>query len=366
MIKLAILGTRGIPNRYGGFERFAEVLSLELSKRDYQISVLKPVNKKEEPTISGNNLKVIPITIPAYLPRNIQTLLYDLKSLIWFSNSKFDLALECGHSFAIWLPFFKKLAVTKIVVNVDGLEHKRSKWGLVGKLFLKITEYLSIKYCARVISDHPRIAQYVFNKYKVESTYIPYGTYIPLKLSGKDSLKYYKLTEKKFHLVIARITPENSLDVVLKSATSFNYPTVVIGEISDNYGLKIYKKYNKESKIIFINGLYDQNVLNELRYNCCTYIHGHSVGGTNPSLLEAMACGCIIIAHNNPFNRYVLEPNGNYFTCEQDLVEQVSGLENNQREKNLTFKSSFIKRLEEEYSWEKVAIKYHQVFLSMI
>lgn len=362
---IAILGTRGIPNRYGGFERFAEVLACELAQSGFVMYVLKPTgNRKENTILYQRGVYVVPIYTNPLLPKNLQTVIYDFKSLLWFAQGKCSIALECGHSFSFWLPFFSASVKRRIVINMDGLEHKREKWNFFGKTFLQITEKLAVKSSCGIICDHPEIAEYIHNKYNRFTEYIPYGAYLPGKPNTSGQINKYNLVENDYCLVIARITPENNLEMVCKCFIKNDYTLAIVGNISGKYAEQLQKRFNKKN-IRFLGDIYEQDTLNALRSLCKYYIHGHSVGGTNPSLLEAMACGCRIIAHDNPFNRYVLDENALFFRDQSELTEIINHKSISTPDWEI-FSKKNIQRLGNEYNWAIVTDMYKVQILKMI
>ena len=201
---------------------------------------------------------------------------------------------------------------------MDGLEWKRTKYSPLVQFFLRKAEKWAVKQSDELIADSIGIQQYLKEKYAVSSTFIPYGSEL---ITKKDSsiIQAYNLTEGNYHLVIARFEPENNIETIINGfQVESEKKPVIIGNYSTKYGKYLYDKYHK--KVLFLGAIYDFGVLNQLRLHCDIYFHGHSVGGTNPSLLEAMACSCFIVAHNNPFNKGVLGDDAVYFSSAEEIA----------------------------------------------
>lgn len=349
-MKVAILGTRGIPNEYGGFERFAEVLSARLALRGVNVYVFSQVSKSSAAYMYGN-VWVVPIAVPSFVPSNIQTLLYDFLSLVKAKRMGQHLVLECGYSFAPWLFLFKKRFRKRVIVNMDGLEYSREKWGFMARLFLRFSEYCAVNLCPNLIVDSRAIGTILYQKYAVSSVYIPYGANIcshsNIPINVPDG----------YCLAIARITPENSIRIMAEAAIIAKFPLVIVGNVESGYGKEMYQHYSCSEYIHFYGATYCQEELNALRLRSHLYVHGHTVGGTNPSLLEAMACGCAIVAHSNAFNREVLGDAGFYFSNEFELAQLIK--------KSISHNDFFPKQrvairniVNENYNWEKISDDY--------
>ncbi|HPD95633.1 MAG TPA: DUF1972 domain-containing protein [Tenuifilaceae bacterium] len=361
-MRIAILGTRGIPNNYGGFERFAEVLSVLLTQRGHSVFVSSfNSSKKAETFYCG--VHVIPIATPKWFLQNFRMLIYDYRSLKWASKNNFDVILECGHTFSPFIFFFPKSIRKKIIVNPDGLEYYRKKWHFLAKTFLKISERIAVKYSGKVICDNPVLADRIKEKYGVRAIYIPYGAFIPNYVLGNSSSNIFSVIDKPYYLMITRFTPENNLDLIFGAFSKMpDKKLVAVGSAYSDYGNRVVSKYSIYENIKILGAIYDQEKLNLLRYNANAYIHGHSVGGTNPSLLEAMACGCIIIAHDNSFNKYVLNSRGEFFLTGDDLVKSIFNVENLSESQRTILRNFNVDRVLKEFAWDSVVLQYENIF----
>lgn len=358
-MKIGIIGTRGIPNHYGGFEQFAEYLSLGLVDRGHNVTVYNSNSHPyQKDTWRGVNL------VHCYDPEDkIGTagqFVYDLNCIIDSRKRNFDIILQLGYtSSSVWgwlLP--KRRAI--ITTNVDGLEWKRSKFSPKVRRFLKFAERLGIKYSDYLISDSIGIQRYLLDEYRAESLFIPYGADL-FTLPDSGHLKSYRLEEYNFNMLIARLEPENSIETILDGVvlSDLKVPFLVIGKYESKFGEYLKNKYCNEANIRFLGGIYNIDVLNSLRHYSNLYFHGHTVGGTNPSLLEAMASQALVIANDNIFNRSILGEDAFYFKNS----EQVSMIiKERKKEENGTIISNNEQKIRETYSWRTIIDQYERHF----
>lgn len=353
-MRIAILGTRGIPNNYGGFEQISMHLALGLTKKGHEVTVYNSHNHPyQEATYEKIEIK------HCYDPEHkigiAGQFIYDFNCLMDARKKDFDVLLFMGYtSSSVWGPLFPKKPV--IISNMDGLEWKRNKYSRRVKQFLKKAEEWAIKYSDHYIADSVAIADHLKKTYDTESCYIPYGAIIPEKDSFPlpDGLP---LREKEYHLLIARMEPENNIEMILdgylKSGSRKKF--ALVGNITTKYGDYVRNKYVSNTNIVFLGGIFDQSLLESLRQHCSLYFHGHSVGGTNPSLLEAMASQSKIIAHNNPFNKVILGNDARYFSCPNEISSCLINWEVEISEEELV---NNLTKIETHYNWQKVVDAY--------
>lgn len=361
-LKIGILGSRGIPNAYGGFEQFAQYISLGLAQRGHEVWVY---NSHIHPYQSSewNGVHIIHCKDWEHKIGTAGQFVYDYNCITDARNRDFDILLQLGYtSNSIWYFRWPKKAIN--VVNMDGLEWKRSKYNKLTRRFLKFAEWLSAKHANVLIADSLGIKNYLKSEYNKESFYIPYGADFIEKIND-EALKEYGLSTKQYFLIIARIEPENNIELIIKGylTTNKRYPLVIIGNHENKFGSYLQRKY-KDEKIRFLGPIYNQDRINTLRHFSKLYFHGHSVGGTNPSLLEAMACKCNIAAHNNPFNRAILTDFAYYFSNVQDINHIIM-----EEDGQLDISYRIIKNIEKIkniYSWYKIIDDYEKVFLSSL
>ncbi|MGY6561212.1 MAG: DUF1972 domain-containing protein [Luteibaculaceae bacterium] len=359
-MRIGILGTRGIPNFYGGFEQFAEYLSVGLVKKGCEVYVYNSENHPfREKTYKGVQL----ITCKD-LENKIGTagqFYYDFNCILDARKRDFDIIFQLGYtSSSIFFRFLPSKPL--VVTNMDGLEWKRSKFNKAVQFFLRYAEKLAIKSSDVLVSDSIGIKAYLFAKYDVDSNYIAYGAHA-VKQVDIDFLKEYQVTPQNYSLLIARFEPENSLEIILDGihAAKSEHPFLVVGKYKTDYGTYLREKYKSNKRIIFTGPIYDIDILNALRWHSRLYFHGHQVGGTNPSLLEAMASKALIAAHKNPFNRAVLAEKAFYFVNENE-VKQLAETTNESLQEVQHWREENWNKIIEDYSWESIIDKYHSLF----
>lgn len=365
-MKIAITGTRGIPNHYGGFEQFAEELSVRLVRKGHEVLVYNPEdNPYKKKTFEKVNI-VVKKALFKSIPQ-LSTLLYDYVCLRDAVKNKPDAILNCGYSSSLFYRILRNPQKIPIITHMDGMEWQRQKWGRLAKAFLKWTEKLAMKWSAAQVVDHFEVQKYFENKYGITPVCIPYGADIANE--GKPDLKLfpedlkYQISTGEYYLVISRLEPENNLDLIFQAyiKSGSNHPLIIVGNTNTKYGKTLVKEYEHLDNIKFLGPIFNKQVLDKLRVNCKAYIHGHSVGGTNPSLSEAMAASCPIFAHDNIFNRGVLEDSAFYFSTASLLSEYLWDLRalkskvQEKAEKNL-------QKVRTTYNWNIVVDEYIALF----
>jgi glycosyltransferase involved in cell wall biosynthesis len=245
---------------------------------------------------------------------------------------------------------------------MDGLEWKRDKWSPTVKKLTIFFEKLGVKYSDYLVSDNREIRNYFLNTYQKDSAFIAYGATL-FNQPDASYLNEYQLEQGKYDMLIARLEKENNIETILDGylLSSSNMPMLVIGNHNTPYGELLKTKYANATGIRFLGGLYNLNQLDNLRWHSRYYFHGHSVGGTNPSLLEAMSSGAFIMAHNNLFNRDVLGENAFYFDNNQDVANIIDGT-TEVESKRATFINDNKIKIENEYNWQKIASEYETMF----
>jgi len=359
-MKIAILGTRGIPNNYGGFEQTAENLSVHWVKAGHEVTVYNtdehPYKDKE-----WNGVKIKHIFSKESKLGIWGTLVYDFLCLKDAVNKDFDIILNLGYLPSAFFFGLKNQTKAKFVTNMDGLEWKRSKWNNIIKKFIKYCERKAVELSDYLIADNPGIKDYYLKNYNVENiSYIPYGA----KLFDNPNIKFleeFHIEPYSYYMLVARLEPENNIETILKGyiLSKAKEPFIVVGALKNKYAKYLLKKFKNYKNIKFVGGIYDYNKLSSLRWYAKLYFHGHSVGGTNPSLLEAMASNAYIVAHDNIFNRYVLGNEGFYFKNEYDIANIINNFDDSFR---LEFIRKNRKKIEEIYNWDIVSQKYLEVF----
>jgi len=354
--KLAILGTRGIPAQYGGFETFAEQLAVRLARRGVDVTVFCP-GKTRQP--DGYHRGV---TLKYVLSRSLGTMsevLWDVQCL-WSARRDFDVVymLGAGAGFATWLP---RLYGSAVWVNSDGLEWKRAKWTLLQRMYLALAEALSVVFASRVIADADAISQYLRKRYprlKKLST-VAYGVEISETEPTPQALHEWNLEPDSYYINVCRLEPENHVLQIIEAFECSNttLPLVVLGTVDKPNAYVRSLLQHRSKQIRFVGTVFDQDRLIPLRYYSRGYFHGHSVGGTNPSLLEAMACSNLVIAHDNPFNRAVLGDSGLYWSQHDELVAIIGAVEERRLDAARLGRMA-VNIVRSRYQWDYVADVY--------
>lgn len=362
-MKVAIIGTRGIPNHYGGFEQFAQFLSEGLVKKGHEIYVYNSHNHPFRENI-WHGVHIIHKYDPEFRIGTAGQFLYDLNCILDTRHRKFDVILNLGYtSSSVWSRLFPNRPV--LITNMDGLEWKRTKFSKNVQRFLMYAEKLAVKHSDVLVADSEAIKEYITQKYTLPSHFIAYGAHL---FSDRDQevISQYQLQPNGYNILIARMEPENNIEIILDgvSQSKTPEPCLVFGNYKNKFGSYLVEKFAAEKRIIFMGPVYDLTILNNLRYFCRYYFHGHSVGGTNPSLLEAMACNCFIISHNNEFNKSVLRENALYFDSASDIAKIID--KQNDASLKERFTQSNKRKIETTYSWENIIQQYEALMLSSL
>jgi len=341
-MKLAIVGTVGVPACYGGFETLVEnLLDMNDSSNDITIYCSSVSYTEKLTTYKNAKLKYLPLNANGF-----QSIPYDIFSLVLSIYNRSESILVLGVSGAIFFPFIRIFTKSKLITNIDGLEWKRSKWPRFVRHFLKISEKMAIKYSHEIVADNSAIADYVMQQYGCKATVIAYG--------GDHSLiKEPQNTKGEYDLALCRIEPENNVELILKSFSDTTRKLKFIGNWKNSkYGLSMKSKYASCENIDIIDPIYDIETLFGIRQNCALYIHGHSAGGTNPSLVEMMHFNKNILAYDCSYNRATTENKGAYFSTSEDLIALINSSEliNNAND----MKEIAIRR----YTWHVVRKQY--------
>lgn len=356
-MKIGIIGTRGIPNEYGGFEQLAEKLSVGLFKKGYSVTVYNS-HKHSYQQKNFNGVDIVHCYDAEYLLGTAGQFIYDFNCVMDARKRNFDVLLFLGYtSSSVWGRLYPKNTV--IISNMDGFEWKRQKYSKPVRKFLRYAEKLAVKFSDYFISDSIGMHTYLKNKYSKHSEYIAYGAEI-LTDQKEECLSEYSLHKKNYFMLMARMEPENNIEMILdgfhQSASDKKF--VVVGSTNNKFGKRIVKKFSNDKRIVFAGAIYDTQVTHTLKYNCPLYFHGHTVGGTNPSLIEAMASQVLIAAHDNNFNRAVLDGNGYYFNSAKDVQQLIEVVQPAVKEETMTL-NNFMK-IKNSYNWPLIIEQYEK------
>lgn len=372
-MKIAFVSTRGIPNNYGGFEQFAEYISVGLVERGHEVTVYTPhYHPYQELIYRGVRIKHI-YSPEKWMGGSIGSFFYDyacLKDAL--RREDFDIIYEAGYTSII--PAYIRYNVKNIkrpifITNMDGLEYKRTKFNKWVQKFVFWEERMAVKHSHYLIADNMGIQDYYKEKYGKESKYLAYGASIYDNYSDRY-LKEYGLMRHGYLLIIARLEPENNLEMAIggymASKLYGKMSLVIIGKTNTPYGKYLVEHYGKNRHIRFVGGIYDFDKINSIRHYSYVYFHGHSVGGTNPSLLEAMASGCFILSHDNVFNRTVLGENAIYYQSADDTTKLLNDIDYLVEAHKKDFTQNNLEVIRTQYSWEKLVDEHEKYFEELL
>ncbi len=357
---LSILGTRGVPANHGGFETFAEHLALFLVGRGWRVTIYCQVDGNSSAGTDvwkGVNRVNIPITQKGAMG----TVVFDWKSARLAAQTD-DLILTLGYNTAIFCVLYRLKGLCNLI-NMDGIEWKRGKWSFSERMWLYLNERAGCWLGNHLIADHPAIADHLAMKISASKiTTIPYGAD---RINGSDKalIKTYGLEPNGYALLIARPEPENSILEIVRSFSikKRRIKLVLLGKYDPDNSTYHRKVMNAASdEILFLGAIYKPNTVKALRFFCRLYIHGHTVGGTNPSLVEAMGAASPVLAHDNRFNRWVAGSGARYFKTTEECSRQLDILLSD-RDKLGVMRDSSRKRFEELFTWSKVLSKYEEL-----
>ena len=299
---------------------------------------------------------------PGRLLGTFSQFIYDFHCNRHSRKNNFDIILHLGYtSDSVWYRFWDKDSIH--IVNMDGQEWKRAKYNRAVRAFLKYAEKLATRRADWLVADSEHIRLDLVNKYKVPVRYIAYGAKIPGRyLPGEISRM--GLEPFKYDLIIARMEPENNIEMAIRAKidSGSTVPLVIVGN-ENKYRQHLVGKYFGVEAIRFVEAVYDEQKINSLRHFSRIYVHGHSAGGTNPSLLEAMACSCRIVAHKNPFNQFVLGDDAFYYKDSAELASLINNFNAGDYER---FIARNLEKIRQEYNWESVTDAYEKLFLDAI
>nr|PMI17147.1 glycosyl transferase [Vibrio breoganii] len=347
---VVVVGTVGIPASYGGFESLVENLTLYKSSHvKYTVICSSKAYKARAKTHNEAELVYVPLKA-----NGIQSIAYDVFSLILCIIRKPNVVLILGVSGCLFLPFFKMLCRSKVVTNIDGLEWKREKWGKFSRRFLKWSESFAVKYSDVVITDNQAITDYVNKEYSIESKTIAYG--------GDHAIRNLTVpsSNERYALGLCRIEPENNVAMILEAYSNTNENLVFVGNWqASEFGRNIKNQYSAFKNIKLLEPIYDLDELYKLRRGCSLYLHGHSAGGTNPSLVEMMHFGVPILAFDCSFNRQSTDNKACFFESSEDLVSILSSIQAEVLAQNaIKMKEIANKR----YIWNKITQSYEKTY----
>lgn len=361
-MKIAIIGTRGIPNHYGGFEQFVQFFSVMMAARGHEVTVY---NSSLHPYKENSYQGVRIVHVRDWEDRLgvFGQFLFDYNAIKHARRQRYEITLQLGYtSSSVWMWLFDKK--TKVITNMDGLEWKRSKYSRPVQHFLRQAEKWAAVYSHDLVADNSGVQEHLWMTYKRKATLIEYGAE-PVRDTDPAVLQYYKLLPGAYYLVIARMEPENNIDMIIEGylESGKQEPLVLVGALNTRYAALLLSRYGKHPELRFLDAVFDKSILDSLRSFSRMYFHGHSVGGTNPSLLEAMAAGCAVCAHDNVFNYTILDGTAYYFGSAADITTRIIAGPGPEAD---SWKEQNKERVRQYYNWELIVSRYESLFLKTI
>lgn len=342
MKNVHIIGTVGVPACYGGFETLVDNL-IDTNEVSFTVYCSAKTYNSEQQLTSYKGAELI------YLPFNangMSSIPYDILSMIRAGIKKADCILILGVSGCLFLPFLRLFTNALIITNIDGLEWRRDKWSSPIKKFLKMSEKTAVRYSDVIVSDNKVIAEYVKNEYNTDSRVIAYGG---------DHAICNEVThdDKGYGFTVCRIEPENNISLILDAFSKLNETIIIVGNWDySEYGRKLRSEYQRYENIKMLDPIYDKEILAKMRSQCSFYIHGHSAGGTNPSLVEMMHFSKPILCFDCGYNRATTEDKAIYFKDASELISAI-------QEKNFDGISSVVKEIaNKRYTWSIIREQY--------
>lgn len=362
-MKVALVGTRGAPGRYGGFETAVEEVGRRLVLRGHEVVVYCRNPQQTITEYEGMRL----VNLPAWRHKHLETLSHTALSAGHLLAHRVDVAVVFNAANAPFIPIIKAARIP-VALHVDGLEWQRAKWGPAGKRYYKANERIGVRVADALIADAVGIQDYYRERYRADSVFIPYGAPILRQLPA-DRLAALDLQPGGYHLVVARLEPENNAHIALGgyAGSAATYPLVVVGGVRypGDYVRSLQSTAGRDERVRMIGSIYDDEQLDQLYAHSLSYLHGHSVGGTNPSLLRAMGAAAPVLAFDVNFNREVLGETGRFWTSQADVGAQVEAVEADVDAARLMGRAGQL-RAEHKYVWDDVAARYEALCESLI
>jgi glycosyltransferase involved in cell wall biosynthesis len=363
-MRVAMAGTRGVPARYGGFETAVEEVGRRLAERGHDVTVFCRGGDPAMTSYAGMQL----IHVPAMKRRSAETLTHTVATAMDLQGRPgFDVALLFNAANSVTIPLFRRHA-RAIALHVDGLEWQRGKWGRLGRLWYLAMERYGANAADALIADAVGIQDYYEGRYGKSSHFLPYGAPL-LTPQAPRRLAELGVASGQFHLVVARLEPENHVDVAIEGyrLADPTWPLLVVGSVpyETEYTRRLTAAAAGHSGIRMIGAVWDEDLLNELFAHAGCYVHGHSVGGTNPVLLRAMGAAAPVVAWDVVFNREVLGDTGTFYGGSDALALLLTSAETEQEEFRRRGAAGRA-RAAELYDWTRVTDGYEQLCIDLL
>lgn len=359
-ISVALVGTRGVPARYGGFETCVEEVGRRLAERGHRVVVYCRDAGDAEKADAYQGMELV--HRGAMHRRSLETLSHTGSSVAHLMLHRTDAAVVFNAANAVYLPALRAARIP-VATHVDGLEWKRAKWGRGGHAYYRVAESLAVRWSDALIADAPGIADYYRDEFAADTELIAYGA--PIVSTDSSRLGELGLEPGGYHLVVARFEPENHVAMIVEgyARSAAALPLVVVGSApyADEYGRRI--RAAADDRVRFLGGVWDQEQLDQLYAGARSYLHGHSVGGTNPSLLRALGAGIAVIAYDVSFNRDVARTAAGYFSDAAGVSAELARIEADPD--LVTRRAGAARARAAVYDWEVVADSYESLCLRL-
>jgi glycosyltransferase involved in cell wall biosynthesis len=365
-MRIALLGTRGIPARYGGFETFAEELSVRLADRGHHVTVYCRQNSGMD-SYRGVELRYLPTIRHKYF----DTVAHTGFSTLHLLFRKYDVVLYCNAANAL-LTLWPRLLGMPTALNVDGLERHRKKWNHIAKTWYLLSEWMATWCCSAVVTDADKIREYYSERYGKESTFIPYGAEVG-KVNQQDALGPLGLEPGKYVLYVSRMEPENNALLVRRAFERLktDLKLALVGDAPYAPGYIRQVRDTGDPRIVIPGAIYG-DAYHQLQSHCAVYVQATEVGGTHPALIEAMGRGALVVYLNTPENveavgdtavSFEIGPNG---SADDDLVRKLQWAVDLPSEERASWGCRAMRRIEKLYSWNAVTDKYEDLFRQLV
>jgi len=362
-LNIGIIGSRGIPANYGGFETFAEKLSSRLVEKGHKVTVYCPSTSSQ--TSERRYKGVDRVIIPNIASKLLDKLSNSFVSCLHSITTEYQVILFLGVSPVLlaWLP---RLFGKKTVININGLDWKRKKWHRIPSFYLKLCESFSGRVCHKVVADSRAIQSYFKEEYDKDATFIAYGADIG-RFEDEEVLKKYRLNKGRYVLQVCRIEPDNNPHIVIReySKVKTDMPLIILGDAQHSKRYMDDLKNSADDRVRFLGGIYGYDY-DVIRSNPFCHIHAHEAGGTNPSLLESLAAGNCSVVLDVVYNIEVTGDAGLVFSKDEgSLLKVLQGLLD-RPESAVELGKSAVERIRQHYTWDKIVNEYEDLFYKML
>jgi glycosyltransferase involved in cell wall biosynthesis len=358
-MRIAILGTRGIPANYGGFETFAEELSTRLAARGHQVTVYC-----REKHACGQYRGVQLIYLPTIRHKYLDTLAHTFLSTLYLLAHRVDAALYCNAANALFT-VFARLAGIPVALNVDGIERKRRKWNAFARAWYRMSEYLSTILPNRFVTDAEAIREYYKQQYNKDSLFIPYGADLGC-VDTRGALDELGLKPGEYFLYVSRMEPENRALEVREAfeTTSTPMKLALIGDAPHAEEYKARVRDTNDPRVVIPGAIYGLGY-RELGSWCFAYVHATEVGGTHPALIEAMGRGNLVLYFETPENREVCDDAGLAYRDHAGLISRINEVLAMPEADRDALRAKAAARARERYDWEAVTTQYESLLMQL-